>query len=112
MKRYCLTVDLKNDPQLIGEYEAYHKEIWPEIRESILGAGVTTMDIYRLHNRLFMIMETDDDFTFEKKKLMDEQNPIVQQWETMLWKFQQPIEGSAPGEKWQLMKQIFTLKEQ
>ena len=112
MKRYCLTVDLKNDPQLIGEYEAYHKEIWPEIRESILGAGVTTMDIYRLHNRLFMIMETDDDFTFEKKKLMDEQNPIVQQWETMLWKFQQAIEGSAPGEKWQLMKQIFTLNEQ
>lgn len=111
MKRYCLAVDLKNDPQLISEYEAYHKDIWPAIRESIIGAGITVMDIYRVEERLFMIMETDDDFTFERKKQMDEDNPVVQQWETMLWKFQQAIPGAAPGEKWRLMDQIFTLNK-
>lgn len=109
MKRYCLTVDLKNDAELISEYEAIHKQIWPEIKESIIAAGITNMEIFRLDNRLFMIMETDDTFTFEKKQLIDEQSEIVQRWETMLWKFQQPIPGSAPGEKWRLMKQIFTL---
>ena len=109
MKRYCLTLDLKNDAELIGEYEAYHREFRPEIKESITVSGIINMEIYRLDNRLFMIMETDDTFTFEKKKILDEQNEKVQQWEALMWKFQQPIAGSAPGEKWRVMKQIFTL---
>lgn len=109
MKRFCLTLDLINDADLIKEYEDLHKEIWPDIRDSILNAGISNMEIFRLQTRLCMIMETDDAFTFERKKLIDEQNEIVQRWETMLWKFQKPIDGSAPGEKWQLMEQIFTL---
>ena len=66
MKRYCLTLDLKNDAELIKEYETYHREFRPEIKESITVSGIINMDIYRLDNRLFMIMETDDNFTFEK----------------------------------------------
>lgn len=51
MKRYCLALDLKDDAQLITEYEEYHREIWPEIRESILNSGITNMEIYRFDNR-------------------------------------------------------------
>lgn len=109
MKRYCLTLDLKDNSALIAEYEKYHREVWPEIKKSILDSGITNMEIYRFENRLFMIMETDDSFTFDLKAAMDAANPKVQEWETLMWKFQQPLKGSKPGEKWVLMDKIFEI---
>ncbi len=109
MKKYCLALDLKEDPILIAEYEAYHRELWPEIRESIKSAGILRMEIYRFSNRLFMIMETADDFSFERKAAMDADNPKVQEWEELMWRFQQPLPGAKPGEKWMLMERIFEL---
>jgi len=111
MKRYCLTLDLKDDPQRIAEYEKYHKEVWPEIKKSISDSGITNMEIYRFDNRLFMIMETDDSFSFERKSAMDASNAKVQEWETLMWKFQQPLKNAKPGEKWVLMDQIFDLSD-
>ena len=108
--RYCLALDLKNDPQLIKEYEDYHKKIWPEIALSIKQSGITSMEIYRFQNRLFMIMETSENFSFEQKQIMDEENPIVQKWEQMLWRYQQALPGSKEGEKWKLMDKIFELE--
>ena len=109
MKRYCLALDLKDDPALIAEYERYHTAIWPEIRESILGSGITGMQIYRLGNRLFMIMETDAAFSFEQKAAMEAANPKVQEWETLMWKYQQALPQARAGEKWMLMDKIFEL---
>ena len=109
MKRYCLALDLKDDPQLITEYEAYHREVWPEIKKSILNSGITNMEIYRFGTRLFMIMEKDDAFSFDRKSAMDSSNPKVLEWEQLMWKFQQPLPGSKPGEKWVVMEKIFEL---
>ncbi len=109
MKKYCLALDLDDDEALIAEYEHYHKSVWPEIIASIKDAGITNMEIYRFGTRLFMIMETDDTFTFERKAAMDEVNPKVQEWEQLMWKFQQAIPGSKPGEKWVFMDKIFQL---
>lgn len=108
-KRYCFALDLKDDPERIAEYEEIHKAIWPEIRKSILDAGITVMDIYRFGNRLFMIMEVDESFTFERKEAMDKASPIVQKWEAFMWTFQQAIPSAKPDEKWVMMKQIFSL---
>jgi L-rhamnose mutarotase len=60
-------------------------------------------------NRLFMIMEVDDSFSFNKKGAMDAANPKVQEWEQLMWKYQQALPGSKPGEKWVLMNKIFEL---
>jgi L-rhamnose mutarotase len=110
MKRYCLALDLQNDALLIAEYEQWHKAIWPGIRDSITMAGINDMEIYRLDNRLFMIMETDETFSFEKKAAADRDNPLVQQWETLMWKYQAAVPGGKPGDKWRLMEKIFSLK--
>ena len=110
MKRFCLALDLKDDAALINEYEEYHRKVWPEILKSIKDAGIQQMEIYRINNRLFMIMETNDDFTFEEKAKMDESNEKVQQWEELMWKYQQAMPGSKPGEKWRLMERIFLLE--
>ena len=110
MRRYCLALDLKNDPALIKEYEEYHKAVWPEILQSIKQSGIQAMEIYRLDLRMFMIMEVDDHFSFERKAVMDTANPKVQEWEELMWKFQQALPGAAEGEKWRLMDKIFELK--
>ncbi len=109
MKKYCLTVDLKNDAALIAAYEQQHREIWPEITLSIRAAGIENMEIYRVENRLFMIMEVNDNFSFEKKQAADESNAKVQEWEALMWKYQQALPFARPGEKWVLMKKIFQL---
>jgi L-rhamnose mutarotase len=107
--RYCLALDLKNDPQLIAEYEAYHKKVWPEVEVSIKNSGILSMQIYRTGNRLFMIMETNDSFSFDAKTRADAANSKVQEWETLMWKYQQALPGAQPGEKWKLMEKIFEL---
>jgi L-rhamnose mutarotase len=112
VERYCLTLELKDDPKLIAEYEAYHRQVSPEIKKSIWDAGITDMQLFRLGNRLFMIMETDESFSFERKAAMDKANPKVQEWEELMWKFQQPVTEGKPGEKWQLMGKIFSLNDQ
>ena len=112
MKRYTLALDLVNDEKRIAEYEQYHEKIWLEIRGSITDSGITDMEIYRLGNRLFMIMETNDDFSFEKKGKMDAENPKVQEWESLMWHYQQALPMAKSGEKWLLMNKIFDLKLQ
>ncbi|MDQ1088385.1 MULTISPECIES: L-rhamnose mutarotase [unclassified Siphonobacter] len=109
MSRYALALDLVDDPQLIAEYEKYHETIWPEIHESITSQGITNMEIYRAGNRLFMIMEVDETFSFEKKSAADSANPKVQEWEQLMWKYQQAIPAAKPGEKWVIMDKIFQL---
>jgi L-rhamnose mutarotase len=108
-RRYCLTLDLKDDPKLIEEYKRHHKDIWPEISKSILDSGIEKMEIYLLGTRMFMIMEVTEQFSFEAKGDADRLNPKVQEWEQLMWKFQQPLPQAAPGEKWLLMEKIFKL---
>ena len=110
MKRFCLALDLKNDEKLIAEYEAYHEDVWPEIKKSITDSGIQQMEIYRIENRLFMIVEANDDFSFETKALQDNSIPKVNEWEELMWKYQQALPTSQPGEKWMLMKKIFQLQ--
>ena len=110
MKRYCLALDLKPDSVLIQQYKDLHKAIWPEILASIKDSGIVNMDIYCLGNRLFMIMETVDSFSFAAKAEMDLSNPKVQEWEKLMWKYQQALPMAKPGEKWVLMEKIFELE--
>ena len=105
--RYCFALDLVDDPELIKEYEHHHRNVWPVIEQSFVEAGIVHLDIYRVTNRLFMIMEVDDTFTFERKEKMDLENPRIQEWERLMWKYQQALPGSMPGQKWRLMDKIY-----
>jgi len=104
-----MALDLKDDAALIQEYKAHHRAVWPEIRESILSSGIVDMQIYLVGNRLFMIMDTNDSFSFQAKAAGDAANPTVQKWEELMWKFQQALPQAKPGEKWLPMENIFSL---
>jgi L-rhamnose mutarotase len=109
-RRFCLTLDLKDDPTLIADYKRHHEKIWPEITQSIRDAGIVGMEIYLLGARMFMVMEVNEKFSFEAKAAADRLSPKVQQWEDLMWRFQQPLPQAAEGEKWMLMERIFKLE--
>ncbi|WP_425421838.1 L-rhamnose mutarotase [Phaeodactylibacter xiamenensis] len=107
MKTYCYTLDLKDDPELIAEYERYHQQVWPEILQSITDSGIQHMTIYRWANRLCMIVHAADDYDPAAKAEKDAADRKVQEWETLMWKYQQALPGVPPGTKWVEMKPIF-----
>jgi L-rhamnose mutarotase len=111
VRRFCLTLDLKDDPALIAEYKRYHERVWPEITKSLKEAGVVDMEIYLLGTRMFMIMEVGSEFSFSKKAKMDLANPKVREWEELMGKFQNPLPNASPVERWQVMEKVFELEK-
>jgi L-rhamnose mutarotase len=112
MPRYCLTLDLQNDPAKIAQYKHYHEKIWPEVRDSLFAAGIMQMEIYLLGTRMFMIMDTNNSFSFEKKAAMDSANAKVLEWEALMANFQAVPEGANPVRRWQVMEKVFDLSKQ
>lgn len=112
-KRICLACDLQEDDALIEMYKKNHApgSVWPEVIQSIKSAGIVDMQIYLTGNRMFMIMDVDETFDPQRKAKMDAENPKVQEWEELMWKFQQGLPWAKPGEKWLQMEQIFGLEE-
>ncbi len=110
-QRFCLTLDLKSDPDLIREYRRWHmdRNIWPEITEGIREVGILDMEIYLRGTRMFMIVEAGPDFDFGKQMARLARLPRQQEWEAFVDKFQKRLADALPGEKWVLMERIFKL---
>ncbi|MDR1407498.1 MAG: L-rhamnose mutarotase [Tannerella sp.] len=110
-KRYCQTLDLKEDAALIETYVKLHgeKESWPEIRAGIRSVGILEMEIYILDNRLFMIVETPLDFDWDAAFARLASLPRQQEWEDCVSVFQAVRENSTSAEKWKPMERIFRL---
>ena len=111
MKKYCLALDLQNDKEKISAYIKYHQKVWPEINQSIRESGIYQAEIFNTRDRLFMILEVDDTFSFEKKAKLDSENPKVQEWEELMWKFQKALPDTPHGTKWVLMDKIYDLNK-
>lgn len=109
MKRFCYALDLKEHPELIGKYIEHHQNVWPEVLKSITDSGIRDMEIYNVANRLFMIMETEDDFDPETKAEADRRNPKVLEWEALMDTYQKRLPFSNEGQKWVPMERIFSL---
>lgn len=112
-KRYCKTLLLEDDPVLIEEYKKVHSpgNAWPEIGMGMLEVGIIDMEIYIIGNRLFMIMDTVEDFDHERAMEELSRKPRQSEWETFVSKFQRTTGDASAGEKWQLMERIYKLGE-
>ncbi len=113
VKRYCQTLSLKNNSELIAEYRKIHsrERAWPEIREGIRSVGILEMEIYILGTRLFMIIETPLDFDWETAMNTLSHLPRQEEWEEYVSEFQICAPGSTSSEKWKLMERMFYLYE-
>jgi len=113
MSRHYFALDLRNDPQVIAEYERWHQaaHIWPDIVASIHAGGIHRMEIFRTGHRLVMVIEADDDNAIANKASADAGNQRVQAWEQLMSTYQQSLPWAAPGQKWVPMTRIFNLAE-
>ena len=113
VKRYCQTMELKDDAELIRRYrEAHDREhSWEEIRQGIRAVGILEMEIYIIGNRLFMIVETPPDFDWDSAMARLATLPRQQEWEDFVAAFQKCAEGATSDEKWQMMERMFYLYE-
>lgn len=113
VKRYCQTLDLKNDPELIAKYIEAHDQYhsWPEIRAGIREVGILEMEIYIEGNHLFMIVETPEDFDWDTAMAKLATLPRQAEWEAYTAIFQDCKPGCTSDQKWTLMERIFHLYE-
>ena len=109
MKRYCQTLKLKDNEQLIAQYIEAHQNLWNEIKECKKSVGILDMQIYIHNSTLFMIVETVDEFDWEKDNARLSTLPRQAEWEAYVSQFQQADASATSAEKWQLMTQIFKL---
>lgn len=111
VKRYCQTLNLKNNPALIAEYRKIHskKEAWPEIRKGIRSVGILEMEIYISGFQVFMIIETPLDFDWETAMNTLSHLPKQAEWEEYVSEFQECAPNSTSAEKWKLMERMFYL---
>jgi L-rhamnose mutarotase len=113
VKRYCQTLSLKDNLELIAEYRKRHSqgEVWPETLAAIREVGILEMEIYILGTRLFMIVETPLDFEWDTAMARMATLPRQEEWEAYMAIFQQADAGASSAEKWQLMDRMFYLYE-
>jgi len=111
--RYVLTVNLKDDPAVIAAYRRHHREVWPEVVDSLRRAGVEQMDIHLLGRRLVMILELSDGLDFRRTLAAHvASSPRVAEWERLMKSLQEPTRDAAPGEWWAMMEPVFSLEKQ
>ena len=113
MRRLHFVLDLKDDPALIAEYEAWHQpeRIWPEIPQLLRAAGIKELEIFRRGNRLTMVMEVPEAFSPDQLARVHDTNERARAWEELMWRFQRPLPFAGAGEKWVPMSRIFSLEE-
>lgn len=109
---HYLALDLVDSPEKIAEYQRLHQQIWPEVTTHLRQHGVVNMEIYRLGNRLFIVMEVNQHFDAVQFAEAAQRNPDIQRWEALMWQFQQPTPWTPAGEKWVAMDRIFSLHDQ
>jgi L-rhamnose mutarotase len=110
MRRYVLTVDLRDDSDAIEAYREHHRRVWPEVVDSLRRAGVHRMDIHMLGRRLVMILELHDGLDVRRVFATHAaSNPRVQEWERLMRSLQEPSSGAPPGESWAVMDPVFQL---
>lgn len=111
--RICFALDLKDDPLLIEQYRRYHAPGGPPaaVTRALRASGIEALEIYLCGNRLFMILEAGADFSLQAKARADAGNPDVQSWEELMWRFQQALPWSEPGQKWVPAQKIYDLAE-
>ena len=111
VKRYCQTLDLRDNPELIAEYRRRHSaaHVWPEILKGIREVGILEMEIYILDNKLFMIVETPLDFNWDEAMARLATLPRQQEWEMFMSRFQDCSADASADEKWQMMDRMFYL---
>lgn len=107
-KRYVLTLEIINDPELLKEYKKIHAmgQSWPEINNNMKTVGIKDMEIYLWDYRAFLIMDTKVDFDMQQDGEKWSNLPREKEWQEYVAKFQKVDPESKATEKWVSMEKL------
>ena len=103
------TVKLKDDPAAIDAYRRHHRDVWPEVQDSLRRAGVSRMDIHLLRRTVVMIETRRGIDCRAALKAHAASSEPVARWERLMRSLQEPHPGTAAGEWWAAMEPVFHL---
>ena len=106
MKSMAMTLNLKDDAEIIERYKEYHRAVWPEVLEGARSQGMTNIKIFLLGRRLFMYFEAPDDFGSIEGYMTSAR---AKEWDELMRTFQEPVPEAAEGEWWAEMEEVFDL---
>lgn len=110
MKSYAMTLDLQDDTEVIERYKEYHRAVWDEVLDGLRSLGISKMKIFLHGSRLFMYLETPDEFDLERDfQRYTEASPRAAEWDALMREFQTPVPGAESGEWWAAMEEVFDL---
>ncbi len=103
------TTDLVNDSALIRSYDSLHSKtgVWPELKKANLASGIHEVKIYRVNNRLFMMVTVPADADLAKvDSLYLGSDKKIKVWNDMMANFQRALPGMDTTRKWSSMELI------
>ena len=109
MKSFALTLDLRDDPDLIARYKAHHRAVWPEVTSGLRGIGILKMKIFLLGLRMFMYIEAPDEFDPARDFAGYMDNPRAREWDDMMRGFQEQVPEATDDEWWASMEEVFDI---
>jgi len=109
-RRFCATLDLMDNPELIRQYRQYHSTEfhWPEIKKGIKTVGILDMQIYLIGNRMFMVVQAKPDFQWDAQMQVLSNLDRQKEWGELMLNFQQALPGMKEV-KWEVMENVFDL---
>jgi hypothetical protein len=105
-----LTANLVADPTLQKEYLDYHAtqfQQWPELSRGFCNAGFQQLLVYKNGRQLMLVISIPKGASLDRlNPKTTENNPRVIQWNNRMKKYQEGIEGTAPGEVWVFLQRV------
>jgi len=109
-KNYLLTANLVKDPSLQQEYMDYHKhqfQDWPEVGQGFCNASFQKLLLFRNGRQLMLVISIPSDKTLDElNPKTTENNPRVEEWNKIMAKYQEGIEGTDKGEVWVFLEAL------
>ncbi|CAN5682530.1 hypothetical protein BH11BAC3_BH11BAC3_17330 [soil metagenome] len=103
-----LTVNLVADKKMQQEYLNYHAtqfEKWPEVSKGFCNAGFQQLLIYKNGRQLVLVISIPKGESLDNlNPKTTANNPRVDEWNKIMSKYQEGIEGTKKGETWVFLK--------
>ncbi len=105
-----LTCNLVADKKMQEEYLNYHAtqfEKWPEVAKGFCNASFQQLLIYKNGRQLVLVISIPKGESLDKLNPKTvENNPRVDEWNKIMSKYQEGIEGTKKGETWIFLKPL------
>ncbi len=105
MLRIGMTVKIQKE--LIEEYKAYHRQVWPEVEQMMTVCGFRNVSIFLHENTLFLYQEYHGPIPIEAAYRKYAENAKCRKWEEVMSQFQEQSQNSLPGIRWTRMEEVY-----